>query len=598
MRHHFLVAAKAAGRAFASLVLLNSAHAQPVSAPNRFPSARFLADHAEYETKELSSGVWISSAVTGPEVRRFSIRVAQGQFAAVSVKQLSGNLVVSVFDPRGKLVALEDRSGKGGREVADWVATDAGQYAVQVAMFEWDAPQARFEIALSALALAGQTPDDAAAQIFDVWHEDGYPGGALAIIDGGKIRLRRTAGQASLSPEQKIDSSTKFELASVSKQFTGLAVAKLIERGKIALDQDIRTHLPEMPDYGVPITIRHLLTHTSGLRDWDAGLGLAGRPIESGVTLPEILAFAVRQPALNFPPGAEQNYSNTNYSLLAEIVARTSGVPFERFLADEIFAPSGMSAVAVADPNSPVSHMAQSFQGRFPAPELRSGQPTSALGSSSVYASLDDMIAWVQTLRKTRAGGARGAWAQFLAPGGHSGEDTYDFGLWRGARQGVSYLRHLGLAAGYRISFRWFPERDLAIIYMTNDGDDATYGHAQRLEDLYLGHPPTDVIAPDAEYEPASSPPSKVLAQYAGKYTSDELNTAYEIAVTKTRLAARHPINGEIALNYESADTFSSSFPYMPTVTFRRNSAGAVDAMVVSTDSARNMVFRKAEAGR
>jgi hypothetical protein len=284
--------------------------------------------------------------------------------------------------------------------------------------------------------------------------------------------------------------------------------------------------------------------------------------------------------------------------LLAAIVARTSGVDFQKFLQDEIFLPAGMTATAVPDAAIDVERMAQSCQGRFPEPKTLSLRPAAALGSSSVYASLEDMAAWVRMLRKAKREPYGGAWTQFIAHGAEKETDQYAFGLWRGERQSAKFLGHLGLAAGYRISFRWFPDRDLAVVYMTNDGSDATYERAKQIEDMYLGLTPHEIEVPDAEYVPPTAPPLDTIASYSGTYRSAELNTAYEVAISKDQLVARHPINGEILLTYRPDGGFTSSFPFMPSVRFRRNGSGEIDAMIVSTESARNMVFQRVDAAR
>jgi CubicO group peptidase (beta-lactamase class C family) len=558
---------------------------------NPHPAARFLTIRTGLVAQQLAPGRWLPSAVTGPQVERFSFALQKGQFAAIGVRQLTGNVAVAVFGPSGQMAGLADRSGTGAEEVLTWTAGESGTYSAQVAMFEWDAPQARFEIALTAKENGGGSPAAIASQLFDAWHAKDYPGAALAVVQNGEIVLDRVGGLATLSPENPINRATRFELASVSKQFTGLAVAVLAERGLIDIDGDIRTYVPGVPDFGQKITIRHLLTHRSGLRDWDAGLGLAGRPIESGITQDDVLAFVSRQKSLNFPPGSQQNYSNTNYSLLAVAVEKALGKPFEQFLTDEIFAPLKMSAVSAASPNAPIDHMAQSFRGRFPAPYAASVKPISTVGASAVYASLDDMIAWIRAIRDRRAGGTSVAWARFLAPAKSPDTEDYAYGLWRNTRSGSPFLGHLGLAAGYRISFRYFTSRDLGVVYMTNDGNDAAYDRAKQIEDLFLGIPEKAFEPPDAEYTPAAAIDD--AAQFSGRFGSDELQTAYDLVAQGKRLVARHRINGDIELTRVDGDAFTSSFPFMPDVRFRRNASGAVDAMIVSTESAQNIIFSR-----
>src|SRR5690606_11686649 len=183
-----------------------------------------------------------------------------------------------------------------------------------------------FKISLITLLLASttlaQAPDLSAAvdKIF-AWSKPNEPGCAVAALQDGKLVINRTYGSADLERDVRIGPNTRFDAGSIRKQFVAASILLLAEEGKVSLTDDVRKHIPELPDYGHKITIDHLLTHTSGIRDWQPLLNLAGGD-------PTAMSMILRQRELNFKPGDEWSYSNSGYVLLPEIVTRVSGTPF------------------------------------------------------------------------------------------------------------------------------------------------------------------------------------------------------------------------------------------------------------------------------
>jgi CubicO group peptidase (beta-lactamase class C family) len=180
-------------------------------------------------------------------------------------------------------------------------------------------------------------------RLFRQWDTTQSPGCAVGVAADGRTLLARAWGMADLEHDIPNTAATIFEAGSVSKQFTAAAVILLAQQGRLTLDDDVRTHVPELPDYGPTITIRHLLTHTSGLRDWGSVAAIAGwgRGVRTH-THDHVLDILARQRGLNFEPGAEYSYSNSGYNLLAIIVSRVSGSSFADFSRTHIFEPLGM----------------------------------------------------------------------------------------------------------------------------------------------------------------------------------------------------------------------------------------------------------------
>ena len=168
-------------------------------------------------------------------------------------------------------------------------------------------------------------------KLFSFLNETDSPGIAVLAVRDGKVLLRKGYGLANLEHRVPITPETVFDIASISKQFCGMAISMLIEQRKIALEDDVRKYIPELPDFGQTITIDHLVHHISGIRDWGGTLGLAGWRMDDVISFEQILTMAFNQQGLNFKPGDEYTYSNTGYNLLAELVGRVTGKTFRQW---------------------------------------------------------------------------------------------------------------------------------------------------------------------------------------------------------------------------------------------------------------------------
>ena len=199
---------------------------------------------------------------------------------------------------------------------------------------------------------AEPAPDPIAARVdalFAQWAKPDSPGCAVGVVRGGKILLARGYGMADLEHDIPITPRTVFYIGSVGKQFTAYAVVRLAQQGKISLDDEVRKHVPELHDFGRPVTIRQLIHHTSGLRDFFELLSVSGMREGDLVTQKDLLGMIFKQRELNFPPGDRFLYSNSNYALLATIVERVTGEPFRDWMAANVFAPPGMNQTRVCD---------------------------------------------------------------------------------------------------------------------------------------------------------------------------------------------------------------------------------------------------------
>jgi CubicO group peptidase (beta-lactamase class C family) len=327
---------------------------------------------------------------------------------------------------------------------------------------------------------------------------EGSPGFAVGIIRDGKLSLSRAYGIANLETGAPITTATNFRLASLTKQFTATAVMLLVHDGKIRYDEPITEVFSEFPEYGRNITIRHLLNHTSGLRDYEDIYAeqMGGNPPDPvpQITDAGVLRLLAQQAATVFPPGSRWRYSNSGYALLAMAVERLSGMPFQDFLRDRIFRPLQMDhTVAFVPGRNRVPNRAFGYRKEKDAWVFSDQSPTSAvLGDGGVYSSIDDLARWVHSLdlhTLLSAGEMRPAFTPVAAPGVESPDHTkaaYGFGWFLDPYKGHRRTWHYGETCGFLTALQRFPDERITVIVLSNRIDTDPTPLALKISDMYL----------------------------------------------------------------------------------------------------------------
>jgi len=331
-------------------------------------------------------------------------------------------------------------------------------------------------------------------ELFQDFTRPGAPGGSLVVVQHGEIICQRSYGLADLENNLRLSHTSVFNLGSVSKQFTACAILLLAQADKLSLDDEVHQHLPELPDYGAPLTIHHLLHHTSGLRDTFPGLLVLAEWRESDLTTfadAKHLLFAQR--TLNFRPGAEFQYANSNYILLAEICQRASGQRFSTFCRDKILTPLGMTSAIIHDSNTML--VPNRSQGYYPADDgrwLNAPLNDTVLGATNLYASTLDMARWERNFITAQVGGSE-LICQLCTPGclDNSTSLQYAGGLVVGSQhRGWEVVEHGGSQGGYAVHFLRFPELELAVIILFNHFRWDTLAQALKVADLFVEDKP------------------------------------------------------------------------------------------------------------
>lgn len=342
------------------------------------------------------------------------------------------------------------------------------------------------------LAAQAAVPDSIARRVDAVFAEYARadsPGCVLGVYRDGRMVHAKGYGSASLELGVPLAPASVLDIGSTSKQFTAMSVLLLAKDGKLTLDDDIRKYVPTMPQYGAPIRLRHLLHHTSGIRDYTTLLALAGEPTQNWTTDDDALDLIVRQRALNFAPGSEWQYSNSGYFLLSLVVKQVSGQSLRRFAQSRIFEPLGMAHTHIHDdhamvvPNRATGHVASDSAGPFRI-DMSNFEQT---GDGSVLTTVEDLLRWDRNFSSGTVGGTA-VLAQMVQPGTLNDGEVLDYasGLMVGEYRGLETVEHGGAWAGYRAQLLRFPTERVSVACLCNLGSTNPDGLARRVADIYL----------------------------------------------------------------------------------------------------------------
>jgi len=324
-------------------------------------------------------------------------------------------------------------------------------------------------------------------QIFARWGKPNSPGCALAVIQNGRLIYKQGYGIASLEHSIPITPGSVFYIGSCSKQFVAMCIALLSTEGKLSLDDDIRRYIPEMPDYGTPITISHLIHHTSGLRDYLALLGIAG--IDFGTYHEDdVLELITRQKELNFEPGEEYLYSNSGYFLLAVIVERASRKSLREYAEEHIFRPLGMRNSRFHDDYAELIQN-RAF-GYFPGVKgtYRNFISTfDCVGSGGLFSSVEDLFLWDQNFYHHGVGGKKAIELMHTKGKLNNGHELdYAFALRISSYKGLKTVEHSGALGGYRSYMVRFPQQSFSVICLANLSSINPTGLSRQVAEIYL----------------------------------------------------------------------------------------------------------------
>lgn len=411
-----------------------------------------------------------------------------------------------------------------------------------------------------------QPSDDEAAKKVDAflaqWDKNDMPGCGVGAVKDGRLVYKRGFGMANLDYDVPNTTLTLFNLASASKPFTAMSIALLAQQGKLSLDDDIRKYLPELPKYDEIVTIRHLLYHTSGIREYQALIFFGGHSPDNALSDKTVLNMLARQKNISFKPGSKHQYSNSNYHLLGIIVGRASGKSLRAFAEENIFKPLGMKNTMFFDNRFEVVKNRASGYRVGPDKSIRARSSLFDLvGGGGVLTTIEDLSLWDQNFYEPKVGNKE--LIQLLtAPGSlNNGEKVgYGFGLFHNEYKGLPVIKHSGNMTGYRAQIVSFPEQKFTAIALCNNMAIFPSVIAEKLADIYLeGQLKPDVPGKKKVEEtlpPAVSLSEKDALRYAGVYASRQSGAVFKLSLKDGKLISSVLLKNEVPVTPISENRF------------------------------------------
>ena len=438
-------------------------------------------------------------------------------------------------------------------------------------------------------------------ELFAEWDGATAPGAVVGIFMDGGIIYSKGYGLANLDYDIPITPQSVLRIGSISKQFVAMCIAILADQGKLSLDDDIRTYIPEMPDYGNQITIRHLLHHTSGIREYLTLVNLIGKPEGSvfGYTTRELVELLSRQQNLNFEPGSQFSYTNSGYFLLAEIITRVSGMKASAFAQENIFEPLGMTQTRFYDdPNAIIRNQAFGYSpnrdGGYRLDILRSD----VIGDLGVITTVEDFLHWDNNFYENKLGAGTNELIRMMFTRGRisNGEElSYALGLEFDSYRGLKTMGHGGSAVGYVAEFLQFPEQRFSVVILSNLSSFRPGRLARQIADLYLADQLSEVQTSNERDRIRPETPETVerltpeLEPFIGDFYSEELDFVYSFIVEQSTLQLE--IRGsKIELAPLSGDQFAWG---RRELNFFRDESGIVSGFTLDAGDVQDLDFQK-----
>ncbi len=418
-------------------------------------------------------------------------------------------------------------------------------------------------------------------------YNNSTPGAAISIVKNGSIVYKRGFGMSTLEYDIPIKTTSIFHIASISKQFTTMAIVLLEEQGKLSFEDDIRKYIPEVPDFGKIITIRHLANHVSGLRDQWELLGLAGWRRKD----------IKRQKGLNFEPGEEYLYCNTGFTLLAIIVNRVSGKSLRDFADENIFKPLDMHNTHFHNDMSEIVKNRTSAYVRGRGGIYRISIPNfETYGATSLFTTVEDLALWSNNFVHKQVGGESGL-RKLLTKGilNDGKEIDYALGISHGTYRGLATIGHGGADAGYRSNFIMFSEHNLSIIIFANVSNANPALLSRKVADIILENKFTEE-KPTASRPQRNTRPerpelnSEQLQEFTGSFYSEELDVVYVFYVKDNSLFLTNIKLGDNKLRIKATDKFTWGYHEL---SFIRNNSQEITGFNINSGRVRNLKFIK-----
>ena len=540
--------------------------------------------HAQ-QAAGLQVGTPVRATLAANDTLRYELDLLKSRFVAGRVDQDGVDATVTITGPAGKRVQRAARVGRGGPEAFAFATDTAGRYVIEVTPATAGKGGA-VRVQLTRAEPVATTPegkvDQAAAQLYM-----DTPGAVVGVVKGGKLAFVKGYGAADLTYGMPFTPETPTNIGSSTKQFTGFALALLASRGKLSLDDDVRKHIPELKDFGKKVTLRHLLTHTTGYREFINTLIIAGRQVLEGdyIAPDEVIKVINRQPMLQNEPGAEFNYNNSAFSLATIVVERVTGRPYPEWMREEVFLPLGMTKTWVrANPGQIIPNGSTGYiPGDFGFREVR--DLYGSAGAGGIYTTPGDAAKWLRNFKTGELGGPaviKEMSTSFVLNDGKP--SNYGYGLFLDSTRGVRRWQHGGNDVAHSSTFVYYPDLDAGYVVFSNY-QGVPGGIAGVVADAFCGQHMTAAPQRTTALRGAGvDVPAATLQRSAGKYemtTLGGLLLTVELEGGQLRLQ----LPGQPALPLRPTSTTSFEVVGAPaSMTFNAAADGTVEGITFQQD--------------
>ena len=553
----------------------------------------FIAAAPVSAQTELRRGRTLSETLAAGDTARYTIAAGENDFVLGEVNQISVDVTVRVLGPDGTRLGQFGGLGTGVERFSGRTSTD-GTHTIEVFVAGDDEDAAgTYEITLLRHEDVATDPKKLADQMMARFDGPESPGAAVRVWRDGRTLYSKTYGMANLAYDLPFEEDTRTNIGSTSKQFTAFAIMLQAERGLLSLDDDIRTHIPELPEFDETIQVRHLITHTSGLREFLNLLRMTGRRLDHGdwIDRSELVDIVQRQPALQNAPGAEWNYNNTAFGFAAAIVERTSGQDFHVFMQENVFGPLGMTGSMVRPSNRHI--VPNQSEGYTPGPDgyRQIGDLGGAVGAGAVYSTIGDLQTWVENYAAPRVGSRESIDEMMTSFVLTDGEETgYGYGLSVDEQGGLKRVHHGGADVAHRSMLVYYPEINAGL---TTQSNHAQFNSSVAFE-LAAAFFKDDMEEEEGEDEAAEGDfnaedyDAEDFDEFAGRYSVDAVP---DFILTFTREDDTFYTQATGQQRLEIVPTSDSTFRLLAveaSVTFLRGEDGEVEGLTMHQNGDRH----------
>jgi CubicO group peptidase (beta-lactamase class C family) len=531
-------------------------------------------------TGDLAVGIEKAGTLEQETSVSYSITVDDNTYIAGWVDQISVDVVVSLLDKDDEEIDSFDNPAKG-HEPFTFSIEDAGTYRLKVTPFEEESGD--YTMIINVVEPIATDRNERADQLLSMYSQD-VPGAVIGVIENGKMVYSQAYGKANLTHDLDFKLNTPTNIGSVSKQFTAYAILLLEQRGSLSTDDDVRDHIPELPDFGEVITLNNLLNHTNGYREVYNLMPMKGWHGEDNLLRSEVINTIKNQKELQAPPNTEFNYNNSAFIMLAEIVERKTDTLFPLWMKHNVFNPLGMTNSYVRqDPSQIIPKASQGYstgENGF----VESGDLSAAYGAGGIYTTPEDLAKWLSNFNEPVVG-SKALIQKMVTPRVLKNGDTldYGFGIGIGEYRGLKRYSHGGADIAHRAMLTYFPEINSGVITLSNNASFST-GVANDLVNLYfedqLEKDDEEEREDDSEKEDGTFIVSEeILTTYVGKFKLESLGMIMEYSLEEGSLMSK--VSGQSDLNLTAIT--DSTFTYNgieATALFKKDATGIVNRVI------------------